>query len=249
MDPADAADEALLRRSVALVWLLTGVSVLHPTFRAIGAEHLGRLGAPGWLMQATCAGEVALAAALWVRRTDRAQAALQTAPVVFFTATLLWLEPALGAHPFGVLTKNLPLLAAVWAAERLGRGDARAAIRLLRGGVALIWLTEGLFPKLVWQSPLELGVVAAVGLPAALAPWIVRAIGLLELAAAAGTAALDGPPLRALLRLELAALVVLPLVVAAVLPEMLVHPFGPLIKNFPILAATWILERRCSTSR
>jgi hypothetical protein len=30
-------------------------------------------------------------------------------------------------------------------------------------------------------------------------------------------------------------------VIALKLPEFLVHPFGPLIKNLPLLAAIWLL--------
>ena len=30
-------------------------------------------------------------------------------------------------------------------------------------------------------------------------------------------------------------------VIASILPQFLVHPFGPLLKNLPLLAAIWLL--------
>ena len=47
-------------KSVAFVWLATGLLVLHPYYREQGQEALGRLGLPDWFMYATCAAEVLL---------------------------------------------------------------------------------------------------------------------------------------------------------------------------------------------
>src|SRR4051794_33333724 len=53
-----------MRWAVAFVWLWTGLAVLHPYYRIWGEYYLAPLGLPPWIMWATCAGEVALA--LWV---------------------------------------------------------------------------------------------------------------------------------------------------------------------------------------
>jgi hypothetical protein len=241
----DLRDEALLRRGVALVWLATGLGVLHPYYRQVGAEYLRPLGMPDALMWATCAGEVVLAWVLWGRRTDRLQALAQTAPVIAFTLILGIEAPRLLAHPFGVLSKNLPLVGAIWAAQALARRgwDDRAS-RLLRGSMAIVWLTEGLFPKLLFPSPLEIEVVAALGVSTKVALGMIHAAGVAQIASGVGVLLLRGRPLRLLLGALLAALIVLPLLVTRTHPEMWVHPFGPLTKNFPILAGTWVLMRR-----
>ncbi len=248
-DPAER-DERLLRVSVAAVWLLTGISVLHPYYREVGARYLAPLGMSPTVMVVTCAAEVLLALALVFRPTDVWQALAQTAPVLAFTAILAAEEPLLLVHPFGVLTKNVPLIGAVWAAYLLRReGHGPRVERVLRFTLGAIWITEGLFPKQIFQSPLELDVVMVIGVDASTASLLVHLVGLAQIAA--GVAMLFLPPrlLRPLLLLELAALVVLPALVVAAHPEMLVHPFGPLIKNLPIIAGTWVLARRCSTSR
>ncbi len=242
-------DERLLRVSVAAVWLCTGASVVHPYYREVGARYLAALGLPEGVMLATCAAEVLLAVVLLVRRTDRAQAMAQTLPVLAFTAVLAAEEPRLLAHPFGVLTKNVPLLGAVWAAWLLRtEGTGPRVQRLLRASLGAVWIAEGLFPKLVLQSPIELEVVGALGVEAAAASDLVRLAGAAEVAAGVAMLVVPAHRLVPLLVAQVVALVALPILVVVALPEMLVHPFGPLIKNLPILAGTIVLARSCSTS-
>jgi hypothetical protein len=59
---------------------------------------------------------------------------------------------------------------------------------------------------------------------------------------------LTGPALRALLGAQIAALVVLPVLVSIGEPLLWVHPFGPLTKNLPILAGTIVVWRRSHLS-
>lgn len=244
-DDGSLRDEALLRRGVALVWLATALGVLHPYYRAIGGAYLRPLGMPDALMWATCAGELALAAAIWVRRTDLVQALAQTAPVLAFTLILGFEEPVLLAHPFGVLSKNLPLLGALWAAWLLRReGWTPRAEQTLRVSMAIVWLTEGLFPKILFVTPLETEVVMALGVSAATAVTLIHLAGALQILSGLGVLLLRGRALAWLLGALLAGLVLLPLLVTRTHPEMWVHPFGPLTKNFPILAGSLVLLRR-----
>ena len=138
-------------------------------------------------------------------------AGLQVAMVVAFTVILGVLDPWLLVHPFGVLTKNLPLLAVVGCAWFLWQeGWSPRAHWLLRIGVAVIWLTEGLFPKILFQQPLELEMVAAaapaVGLPVEPSHFLV-AMGLAQIASGLGVLLLRGRALKLLLLLQAAALV------------------------------------------
>jgi hypothetical protein len=229
---------------VAFVWLATGLLVFHPTYREIGEAYLTRLHLPVVLMYATCAAEVLLGlrvawgwATTWIT-------ILQIVLIAGFTLVLTVEEPLLLVHPLGMLTKNMPLLAIIgttWLIER--EGLTLRAQWLLRIGVSLIWITEGLLPKIFFQQPLEWEVVTRNQV--SMNPAIFLALlGTLQTAAGVLTLLLRGRPLRWLLMAELVALVALPVLASWHHPEFWVHPFGPLIKNVPILAGTWVLLRR-----
>ncbi len=243
-DLRNTPDEVVLRRSVALVWLATAVTVLHPSYQAVGASYLARLGlGPAW-MYATCVGEGALAVWLWLRPFGRFLALAQIAAVAVFTALLAAVEPMLLVSPFGMLSKNIPFALAVWAAMRLERGDATARVwPLVVWAAALPWLTEGLLPKLLFQQDVELSMVPQIGIP--LAPGLaVGSIGVAQVVSFGLLHVLHGRPLAVLRTAQAAALVALPLVVGLLAPWLWVHPFGPFSKNLPILAATLLCLRR-----
>lgn len=243
------AAERLLRASLAFVWLATGALVLHPAYRAEGAAWLARMGVGPWLMVATCVGEVVFAGVVLARRTSLALAVAQTAPIAAFTVILAALDPWLLAHPLGVLSKNLPLVAMAWTAWLLAReGWSARAERLLAAGTAVVWITEGLFPKVLFPQPLEVGIIAWWGVSEATARTMIRVTGALQVASGVLALTLRGRPLRALLGAQLLALLVLPVVVTVPLPLLWVHPFGPLTKNVVILAGTYVRWRRCSST-
>lgn len=238
-----------LRASVATVWLATGLLVVHPAYRTEGAAWLARLGLPPWLMVGACAAEVALALRLYAGPWTPFLSWVQVAAVAFFTLVLATLEPLLLAHPYGVLSKNLPLLAIVAVVSFVEReGWSARATWTLRAGMAVVWLTEGIFPKVLFQQPMELAVVAGSGLVPGDPGAFLRALGLAQ--AASGVAALLLPARVAAILLggQALALVILPLLVSAQDPLLWVHPFGPMTKNLPILVGTvvaaWRLSRR-----
>lgn len=240
--------ERALRLSVAFVWAATAVLVLHPQYRAIGSQWLGRIGLPDALMWATCAGEAALAVWMAVSPTMSWRlAALQTALIGGFTIILAVAEPTLLAHPLGMLTKNIPMLGVIWVAFLLPRqGWSPRAQNLLRGSVAIIWLTEGLLPKILMQSPLEIAIVENLGLSASHASTLIYVAGAGQIAAGVGVLLLRGRALRWLLAALIAALVLLPLLATAYEWRLWLHPFGPLTKNVPMLVATIVMWWRCS---
>lgn len=245
MTPTSA--ERVLRSAVALVWLSTGLLVVVPSYRAEGVRWLAPLGVGAWLMVATCVGEIVLAAVVLWRKTDLLQALAQTAPIVAFTLILGVLDPRLFAHPFGVLTKNIPIVASLWTAYLLAReGFTPRVDLLLRVAAGLIWITEGIFPKLLFQSPMELAVLGAFGVPAAAASTLIRVTGVAQALSGVLVFKLTGRPLAVLLLLQMAALLFLPLLVTWTFPEMWAHPFGPLTKNVVIVAAAYVLWRRCT---
>lgn len=241
-------DSAFLRVGVAFVWLATGLLVVHPLYRAIGATYLARLGLPIWLMPLTCAAEIALGAWVALGRAGTLVTLLQLSMVLSFTLILALTEPRLLISPFGMLTKNVPILAAIsvaWLVER--EGWTRRAMWTLRVGVAFVWLTEGLFPKILFQQPEELVIAARSGASFGHPGTLLIVIGLLQVASGLLVLVLSGRWLRLVLAAQLAGLVVLPVLVSLQVPWLWFHPFGPLTKNVPLLVGTFVLRRRCST--
>ena len=244
---SDPAAERLLRWALACVWLATGILVLHPAYRSEGTDWLARLGlGPEWMLGA-CAGEVILAAILFARRTNPWLALLQGGAIVGFTIILAALSPRLLVHPLGVLSKNLPLLAAIATAWLLvGEGFSQRAQWILRIGMAAPWISEGLFPKLLFLQPMEIEIVSFWGFSATSAGVLIRLVGVAQLLSGVAALLLRGRPLAWLLGAQLVALALLPIVVTVPLPLAWVHPFGPLTKNVVLLAGTFVLFRRCT---
>ncbi|MBI3725322.1 hypothetical protein HY251_15425 [bacterium] len=247
---ADRLDVALARWGIASIWLLTGALVVHPFYRRVGLEFLGRLGLPGWLMLVACAGEIVLGLRVGLGKASTVLCALQVAGIAFFTAVLACEQPALLVHRFGVLTKNVPIVALVlvsWLIEREG-WSARARW-ILRSGMAAIWITEGLFPKILFQGQDELATVVASGLVPGDPSRFLVFMGACQVASGIAALVLDGRALRMLLLCQAAALVFLPLLVSWQDPLLWVHPFGPMTKNLPILAGTILAARRGPSAR
>jgi hypothetical protein len=239
------ADRRLLGVGIASIWLLTGALVVHPHFRALGASYLDRWGLPHGLMIATCAFEVFLGVWVLAGRMTRLLAGLQILLIASFTAMLAAVEPMLLVHPFGVLSKNVPIVAMIVAAALVdGEGWTPRALAVLRVGMAVIWITEGLLPKVFFQQAMELRVVAQSGLVPMDPSRFLVGMGLLQALSGVLVLVLRGFPRRALLAGQIAALVVLPLLVSWQEPLLWVHPFGPMTKSLPLIAGTVVVWRR-----
>jgi hypothetical protein len=109
----------LLRASIAAVWIWTAIvsAGLYP--RAASLELLARVGAPAALGPLLLYGAALLDLVLgvlslaWPRRLgSRARLwVLQIALMVLYTALISWRLPEFWLHPYGPLSKNLPMLA------------------------------------------------------------------------------------------------------------------------------------------
>src|SRR5438874_2337998 len=118
-----AAETCLLRAGVAFIWLATGLLVLHPYYRGVGELYLTPLGLPANVMIITCVAEVFLGLGVLFAPLPVWLAGVQVALIAGFTVILAWLDPAMLAHPFGLLSKNAPLAAmvvALWYIDREG---------------------------------------------------------------------------------------------------------------------------------
>lgn len=239
------ADARLLRWSVAFVWLATGVLVVVPHYREIGVRYLVRLGLPAWMMYATCLAEIALGLRVALGRAATWLTVLQIGMILSFSVILVVMQPMLLVSPYGYLSKNIPLMAMIGTAWLLEReGWTRRAYWLLRIGVGIIWLTEGLLPKILFQQTEELNLVPELGItfiePGEFMFWL----GLTQALSGLLALTLHGRLLRIVLACQIAALIALPILVSWHHWQYWAHPFGGLTKNMAILAGTWVLLRR-----
>jgi len=244
-DPTTKRDSLWLRAGLAFIWLATGLGVLSPYYREVGAESLGHLGMPPWLMIAACVFEVLLGLRVLLGRADTWLVLLQVAMIVVFTILLGISQPALLVDPFGVLTKNLALLsmlATLWLLER--EGWTPRALWILRVGMASIWFLDGLFPCLLTQSEELRQLVAGLGLPLGDPGRLLAIIGGAQAILAVLVLVLRGWPLRVLLLGQIVGVVAITILVTRFNPLLWLHPFGPITKNIPILLGTAVVFSR-----
>lgn len=235
-----------LKAATAFLWLATALSVLHPYYRSIGHTWLSMLGLPDLFMWLACAGELVLGLLILTLPPRRWLMLLQVLAVGCFTVVLGVLDPSLLVHPFGVLSKNLPFLAVVVTVWLLAsEGWSTRTWWILRAGMAVVWITEGVFPKLLFIRPEEVEVVARSGLAPFSPVAFLMFLGAAQAASGILALVLKGSSLRAFLAAQIAGLVILPLLVSAQDPLLWLHPFGPMTKNIPILVGTLEVLRRC----
>lgn len=126
------------------------------------------------------------------------------------------------------------------AVGELLRLRALAAWRnaLLRCCLAIVWLATAVVSALIHPAQDSLAMLARVGLDGW--PATAALYGAAALDAVLGIACIVRPR-RALWLVQAALILGYSAVIAACLPEYLWHPFGPLLKNLPILAILLIL--------
>ena len=134
-------------------------------------------------------------------------------------------------------------------AEAFAAVDERAALRrraqldwllpVLRVAVAATWIVTGVVSLWVFPREASLALLARTGLDGAAATLALHAGAWLDIALGAAVLVLRRRrivyALQALLMLGYTA------IITAWLPEFWLHPYGPVLKNLPLLAATWLL--------
>lgn len=108
----------MLRVSIALVWIVTGIVSfgLYPVEESYAL--LARVGITGWLAPLMLYGaammDVVFGIATLLMKRRRLLWLAQIAVILFYTAIISWRLPEFWLHPYGPLLKNLPMLAAIW---------------------------------------------------------------------------------------------------------------------------------------
>jgi len=120
------------------------------------------------------------------------------------------------------------------------RQQALAAWRapLLRLALAAVWLITAWVSLFAWPLADSLALLARTGLTDT--PALIALVGAALLDAAFGLATLFAPGRRLWLA-QMALIAGYSAVIAVCLPEFLIHPYGPLSKNLPILAVLTLL--------
>lgn len=109
---------------------------------------------------------------------------------------------------------------------------------LIRAVLAIIWLVTGILSLGIFPQQESLSLLEQVGLQ-----------GKVALIALYGSAGLDillgiltlASPSRILWQVQAALVVVYSVIIAFYLPQYWLHPFGPVLKNLPVLLLIWLL--------
>lgn len=108
----------ILRTSIALVWIVTGIVSLGLYPVEDSYALLARVGITGMLapvmLYSAALLDLAVGIAILVLRKRRWLWLAQLAVILFYTAIITWKLPEFWLHPYGPLLKNLPMLAAIW---------------------------------------------------------------------------------------------------------------------------------------
>ena len=111
---------------------------------------------------------------------------------------------------------------------------------LLRGSIALVWIGSGVVSLGLYPVPDSLAMLARVGLTGGIARLALYGAAALDIVLGLATWFLKRR--RWLWRAQFALIVAYSAIIAVKLPELWLHPFGPLLKNMPMLAALVLLH-------
>jgi hypothetical protein len=127
--------------------------------------------------------------------------------------------------------------------------DSRAAIvrmaqlawllPLLRYSIAIVWIWTGIVSLGLFPREQSLVLLARTGVPASLAPLMLYGAAALDLLFGMATLLLHRRRLLWLAQITL--IVVYTIIITFRLPEFWLHPYGPILKNLPMLAALYML--------
>jgi uncharacterized protein YbjT (DUF2867 family) len=110
---------------------------------------------------------------------------------------------------------------------------------VLRLAIAAVWIATAIVSAFLYPAADSYELLARTGIPEHLRPPMLYGAALFDLLLGVGTLVLRRR--RWLWLLQLALIGFYTIVIALRLPEFLIHPYGPLTKNLPMLAAIWLL--------
>ena len=115
-----------------------------------------------------------------------------------------------------------------------------ADLKLMRYTLAAVWLVTGALSLGIYPRADSLALLAQVGLHGTPALVAMYGAALLDIVLGVLTLAY---PVRWLWPAQAALIIGYSLVIAVFLPWYWLHPFGPVLKNLPILLLLWLLHK------
>lgn len=112
---------------------------------------------------------------------------------------------------------------------------------LLRVAIAIVWIWTAYVSAFAWPVEDSYRLLERTGIPTVLAPLMLYGASALDLLFGIGTLALPRRWRHWLWLAQAGLIGFYTVVIALRLPEFLWHPYGPLSKNLPMLAAIWLL--------
>jgi uncharacterized protein YbjT (DUF2867 family) len=110
---------------------------------------------------------------------------------------------------------------------------------VLRLAIAVVWIATAIVSAFVYPAADSYALLARSGIPEHLRPLMLYGASVFDLLLGLGTLGLARRSWLWLVQLALIGFYTI--VIAFRLPEFLAHPYGPLTKNLPMLAAIWLL--------
>lgn len=230
-------DAAFTRGRVALVGPapLAFADFLGELARAFGQRPAPTLPIPMPLVRAG----VALASALPGSLVDSATLSMlergNHAPATAVTRLLGRPPRPVGAFPGGDPEAARTAAVLAWA------------VPLLRWSLAAVWIVTGLLSLGIFPVDDSLALLARLGLHGAVAQAMLYGAAVLDLSV--GLALLFAPHLRWLWGLQATVIAGYTVLISVWLPEFWLHPYGPILKNLPLLAAIALLSALDGTRR
>jgi len=127
--------------------------------------------------------------------------------------------------------------------EHAGAVYARAVLAwqlpILRLAIAIVWIWTGLVSLGLYPVDESYALLARLRIEGALATVLLYGAALVDLALGIATLALRDR--RWVWRAQIAVMLGYTLVISVWLPEWWLHPYGPIVKNLPLIAATWLV--------
>jgi uncharacterized protein YbjT (DUF2867 family) len=125
----------------------------------------------------------------------------------------------------------------------------RWLLPLLRVSIAIVWIWTGIVSLGLYPREQSLLLLHRAGVPDALAPTMLYGAAVLDIVL--GVLTLLMTRRRWLWLMQIALIVGYSIIISIKLPEFWLHPYGPILKNLPMLAALYLLyvleERRWNT--
>lgn len=112
--------------------------------------------------------------------------------------------------------------------------------RLARYALALVWLVTGVLSLGIYPQQQSLQLLGRVGLSGDFALFTLLGSSMLDVMLGILTIT---HPSRFLWRTQSILVLIYSVIIACFLPEYWLHPFGPMLKNLPVLVLLWLLNK------